>query len=171
MHIAGTKDTWLDLRVSGYQYQQVTNDLDAQWLMIKGKGSVSGHTWSFTDPSLMIDEAQALTRWLHAAAAGHVQPRQLPARPDQEWAPDLWFTEPVLAFSLGSGPSGLLLRVSTSLEAAPPWAGRDERAPWGYPIDLQLTAADLEQAASDWANDLSTLPPRPETPGHHGARP
>lgn len=171
MHITGTKDTWLDLRVSGYQFPQAANDLDAQWLMITGKISVTGRTWSFTDPSLMIDEARALARWLHAAAAGHIQPRQLPARPDQGWTPDLSFTEPVLAFSLGSGPSGLLLRVNTSLEATPPWVGGDQRAPWGYAIDLQLTAPELEQAANEWSNDLSTLPPRPKTPGHRRAGP
>ena len=160
MLITGTKDTWLNLRASGYQFPQATNDLDAQWLMITGKVSSVGRTWSFTDPSLMIEEARALARWLHAAATGHIRARQLPARPDEDWAPDLSFTEPVLAFSLGSGSPGLILRVNTSLEAAPPWVFGEQRAPWGYAIDLQLTAPELEQAANEWSNDLSNLPQR-----------
>jgi hypothetical protein len=171
MRITGQDGTWLILRVDGYQFPAATNDLDEQWLMITGEISLTGRSWSFTDPCLMIDEARALATWLHAAATGHIQPRQLPTGPDEEWTPDLSFTEPVLAFSLGSGSPGLVFRVNVSLEAAPPWARGDQRAPWGYAIDLQLSAPELEKAANEWTNDLGKLPQRPRAPGNRQAEP
>jgi len=160
MNITGRAGTSLILRVGGYQFPAGTGELDDQWLMITGRISLSGRSWAFADPCLMLGEARELARWLHAAAAGRVLPQQLPAGPDAEWAPELSFIEPVLAFTLGSGSSGLVLRVNVSLEAAPPWARNDERAPWGHPVDLWLTTAELEQAANEWSQELRDLPLR-----------
>jgi hypothetical protein len=167
MRITGTGDTWLILRVTGYQFPHPPNDLDAQWLMITGEISLTGRKWAFTDPCLQVAEARALATWLHSAATGHIQPGRLPAKPDDNWSPDLSFTESVLAFSLGSGPPGLVLRVNASLEAAPPWARDDHRRPWGYAIDLRVSTSDLEQAADEWSDDLRNLPQRPQPGGNH----
>jgi hypothetical protein len=164
MRITATNDASLILRVNGWQFPNATNDSDAEWLMISGKISLGRRSWSFTDPCMTFNEAQALASWLRSAAAGDVQPRQLPAGPDDDWAPDLWFIEPVLAFSLGSGAPGLALRVNASLEAAPPWSVSDERLPWGYAIDLQVSAPELGRAASQWSDDLAKLPSRSRPP-------
>jgi hypothetical protein len=69
---------------------------------------------------------------------------------------------PVLAFSVGSRPPGLALRVNFSLEAAPPWIRGNERLAWGYAVDLPLAPAELEQAADEWSQNLDNLAARSE---------
>jgi hypothetical protein len=171
MRITGRDGTWLILRVSGYQFPTGTGDLDDQWLMVTGQMSHSGRSWTFTDPCLIADEARALSSWLQAAATGRIQPRELPIAPDEEWTPDLSFIEPVLAFSLGSGSPGPVLRVNASLEAAPPWTHRDQRTPWGYAVDIPLGASELKQAADQWSRDLANLPQRFRSRQNRQAKP
>lgn len=171
MRITGLNDTSVVLRPTGYQFPAATDGFDAQWLMTTGQITLNGRGWSFTDPCLRISEAHKLTSWLHAAAAGHLRPRQLPADPGEEWEPDLSFTEPVVAFSLGSGSPGFVLRVNASLEAASPWICEEQRFPWGHAVDLQLSAPQLEQAASEWSSDLRDLPHRSASPRDRHAWP
>jgi hypothetical protein len=110
-----------------------------------------GRQWAFVDPCLTTWEARSLSSWLHAVAAGN-------AAMDHEY-----FTEPNLSFSLdGSFGGRLSIGIRFSHEALPTWMPRD-RSGWQaaeYLLVLDLSQADLAEAAEAWVRDCQPFPER-----------
>ena len=153
----------VELRISGYQFPEykvtIQQDWDANWLNVRGNMTqADGKTWSFDDPSLTSWEARTLGTWLHGAAAGTVaaaspsgigEPQQL-----------LTFTEPNLAFSLESRTGDQVrIRAYFSLESMPPWLrGQNQPDIFDYFLCLDLSAAELADAARTWTRALAEYP-------------
>lgn len=133
---------------------------DDHWLVIGGSAMTPEGTWAFTDPCLLIDEARQMSAWLRAVAAGTVAV----TGPDAggRLSPDMWFVEPVLAFSLADrSEDGALIRVHLSIEAAPPWQqGENEADLDQYFVLAQADTTALLHAADQWDLALASLPAR-----------
>jgi hypothetical protein len=159
MRITSRDGTRVTLQPQGYEFPPDTwNDEWDRWLMIGGHVQLDDRAWSFTDPCLLIIEAQQLGNWLRGAAAGDIRPQPLHQPGDQDQEPSLGFTEPLLTFFLGVHDPDLVVRVRFALEAAPPWLDRDDRfPPGGFDVDLQVDPVQLHQAADDWTSELDTL--------------
>ena len=140
-------DSWLRLRIAGYQFPEARGDDDANWLMIEGECSLNDRSWRFTDPCLETWEAEDLATWLEAVAAGRAVP------------PDKVFTEPNLEFHLVGGK---MLRIVFSLESAPPWAGID--SPVAQRSFVMPAAASLLPAAKVLRQQLRLFPSRAARP-------
>src|SRR6266545_4704857 len=137
MRLIAQDGTSLILHPLRYQFAAGTGPADDRWLVIGGHLRVADRSWSFEDPCLRIDEAYELSAWL------------------------LRFVEPVLAFSLAArDEAGAVVRVHCSLEAAPPWLDEGRRLPWGQAVALRVPRLVLRQAATQWAYELDSLPPR-----------
>ena len=166
MRLIAQDGTSLILHPLRYQFAAGTGPDDDRWLVIGGHLRVADRSWSFDDPCLRIDEAYELSAWLLRAAEGDVRPQPMPDRPERDWEPSLRFVEPVLAFSLAArDEGGAVVRVHCSLEAAPPWLDEDRRLPWGQAVALRVPQLVLRQAATQWAYELDSLPPREPAAG------
>lgn len=126
---------------------------DANWLVIRGDIRASdGQSWTFTDPCLTTWEAEKLSLWLRAAASDHGAAGD-PAV----------FTEPNMSFFLDSRRDGRVrMRLRLSHESLPPWLSR-EAAGWHageYYIALEVSCAELAEAAQAWDRDRMSFPAR-----------
>ncbi|MGW5063347.1 WapI family immunity protein [Streptomyces sp. NPDC004096] len=152
----------VDLRPVRYQFATVRGDsYDDNWLVIEGTVATPEGKWSFADPCLLTDEARQVSAWLRAVAAGAVDVTEPDA--EGELSPDIWFIEPVVAFSLAYRIEGgtAVIRVHLSLEAAPSWQQGDDRSDiYQYVVEVSLDAAALLHAADEWDLSLASLPPR-----------
>ncbi|WP_443046355.1 WapI family immunity protein [Streptomyces sp. NBC_00335] len=152
-----------------YQFPHAgTNPFDGNWLVISGAVTTSEGSWAFADPCLLTGEAREISAWLRAAAAGRVAVTGLDA--EGELSPDLWFTEPVLAFSLADRTEGSVLLRSTS-----PW----KRHPHGSRVTTERTSTSsswkygwilprsLKRPTSGSSGSLRSRPAdQPHPPGH-----
>lgn len=151
----------VELRPLRYQFAAARGDrYDDNWLVIGGTVTTSEGSWSFTDPSLLTHEARQVAAWLRAVAGGTVAV----TRPDTEGyvSPDMWFNEPVLAFSLADrGEAGAVIRLHLSLEAAPPWQQGAHRADiYQYFMKVHVGTAALLHAADQWELAMACFPTR-----------
>lgn len=136
------------LAIDGYQFPEIepiagSFDHEANWLQVRGAVRANGTEWSFRDPSLLTVEAEELLDWLRDVARG--------GSPDE-----LCFLEPNLSFAVdASDTNGAVLRVTFSLESAPPAAS-------GAPVQilLRMRLADVASAAAEWASDITAYPVR-----------
>jgi hypothetical protein len=160
----GSGGHWVSLSPDSYQYPKLEsskwNGWDENWLLISGEISYEGGRWAFRDPCLTAGEALAVAPWLRAAAAGTVPVSENDSAGGV--SPDLVFVEPNIAFSVGGRDGGSVrLRVHFSLESAPPEFTMDERADiWQFFIELDMSGDALEAAASQWDQQIQSLPVR-----------
>jgi hypothetical protein len=136
------------LAIDGYQFPETEPtagafDHEPNWLQVRGAVRANGLEWSFLDPCLLTAEAEELLDWLRDVAGG--------GSPDE-----LCFLEPNLSFAVdASDANGAVLRVTFSLESAPPAAsGAPE------PVLLELALGDVESAAGEWASEVAAYPIR-----------
>lgn len=85
--------------------------------------------------------------------------------PTTNWSEEeglLYFTEPIVAFSLEERIEGRTrVRVHFSLEALPPWLREANRPKsFEYFLMLDLRSEDLTAAAEKWNNDCEPFPER-----------
>ncbi|UUU23900.1 WapI family immunity protein [Streptomyces sp. DSM 40750] len=152
----------IELRPLSYQFSAARGDVyDDNWLVVTGAVTTPEGSWSFTDPCLLIDEARQVAAWLRAVAAGTVAVTG-PDPEDESLSPDMWFTEPVLAFSLADrSEDGAVIRVHLSMEATPPWQqGGDRPGIYQYFVEVRVDTAALLDAADQWDLALTPFPTR-----------
>ena len=167
MQITSPDQASFELRISGYQFPDTVGhgerDWDANWLQVHGTVTQADKkTWSFDDPCLTTWEAKALGAWLADVAAGKVPPS--PFGTDDPGSEQLlMFTEPNIAFSLERRIADRArVRVHFSLEALPPWLqGKNRPDMFEYFVLLNVSLAELAQAADDWRLELTRFPQRP----------
>lgn len=117
-------------------------------------------SWTFVDPCLTTWDARALGTWLRGAAAGTVAVSPFGTdEPDEKL---LVFSEPNVAFSVESCIGDQIwVRVHFSLEALPPWLrGQQQSGIFGYFVLVDLSTADLADAADTWTRGLADYPER-----------
>ena len=133
----------LRLRITGYQFPDMTDQWDSNWLMIEGAVDLAGRGWRFEDPCLTTIEAYRLADWLDACANG--TPKY----------PYCGFIEPNLQFELIDPKT---LRIAFALEAAPPWSERgDDWTMHGFEMGVGPV---LTQAAAELRKQLQRFPVR-----------
>jgi hypothetical protein len=165
VHLTSHRDqARVELCISGYQFPDVAardeRDWDANWLRVSGVvAQADGKAWSFDDPCLTTWEAEELGSWLSNVAAGTVPPSPFRAGQPENL---LVFAEPNLAFGLEAREGDRLrIRVHFSLEALPSWLqGPDRPYIFEYFVGLDVSAADLAQAAEDWTLSQMRFPGR-----------
>jgi hypothetical protein len=132
------------------------DEWDDNWLVIKGDVSAPDAEWQFAVPCLTTFEAKRISAWLRSVANGDVP---VSAIGDAGVVPSLEFTEPNLAFSVGSYQGGLMsVRVHFALESMPVGQSSDERDQFW--VGIAVTAADLDSSANQWDKALSVFPAR-----------
>ena len=147
--------------VLGYEFPNNHDGIfDSNWLIIDGAVQHGGLHWRFREPSLLVDEGIRLLSWLVEVGDGEAQP-EAPDTTHRIW-PDLYFTEPNLAFSVGSRTGPLVeLRVHLSLESGPPVQDAKDRLDiYQYFVNLQMDTDAVKKAAEDWSIELEPFPVR-----------
>ena len=140
-----------------YEFANPAGDeWDDNWLVIKGDVSAPDVEWQFAVPCLTTFEAKRISAWLRGVANGDIP---VSVTGDAGDVPSLEFTEPNLAFSVGSYQSGSIsVRVHFALESKPVGQSSDDRdAFW---VDISVTAANLALSADEWDEALSVFPDR-----------
>ena len=162
MRLEGLDGNWISLTVLGYEFPEEDQGAfdSSNWLVIAGIVHRDGLRWTFQEPSLLVSEGLELGSWMLKVAN-----RGIPtSHSDQEDGtfPDLWFTEPNLAFSVASGTDPLIgLRVHLSLESGPPIEAEAKGAGiYEYFMVLVMNADQLRRAAEDWRAELIPFPVR-----------
>jgi hypothetical protein len=162
MRISSAHGNALDIRVVGYQFPDAT-DLARRysWHMVEGSATVEDASWHFRWQALTCNESPRVGPWLRSLAAATESDLNVdvPAR--------LAFTEPNLAFvGMDVRPHQLVLRVELDLEF------HRDRAHWRagqpYLLDLDVSGAQLIDAAQQWDEELALYPDNTEQAGLDG---
>jgi hypothetical protein len=140
-----------------YEFANPAGDeWDDNWLVIKGDVSTPDGAWQFAVPCLTTFEAKQISAWLRGVADGGIP---VSVSGDAGVVPSLEFTEPNLAFSVGSYLGGSTsVRVHFALESMPVGQSGDGRDLFW--VEIAVTAADLDSAADEWDKALSAFPDR-----------
>lgn len=162
MELRSTDGNQVVIKVDGYQFPAMVGsghgDWDANWLHIAGTVRSHEASWTFRDPSLTTWDALRLADWLRSVADGSQLPN--PVGPDADDGYMLVFTEPNLAFSYQARTDeAVVIRVYLSLEAAPPQFPDDDI--YDHFVELTLSPADVQAAATQWEAELRAFPIRP----------
>jgi hypothetical protein len=154
MRISSTNGNALEIRVVGYQFPDAT-DLARRysWHMVQGSATVEDASWHFRWQALTCDESPRVGPWLRSLAAA------VATEPDLNIGPParLEFTEPNLALvGLDLRPDQLVLRVELDVEF------HRDRAHWRasqpYLLDLDVSGAQLIDAAQQWDDEIALYP-------------
>lgn len=148
----------LSLEIINYEFPLIDNWLDGNWLLIRGEVNSRQGSWTFIDPSLTVEEAHILGRWLKTIAENKfVSINQKLKRTTL-----LLFAEPNLSFRLIKKTKLLAeLDVIFTLESLPPWM---EKSVDGiYPefvLNLKIPTKFLLKSANNWLDRLKLFPER-----------
>src|SRR5580700_1276414 len=139
--------TMVSLLPVSYQFPNMTDESDANWVVIAGSVTSPEGSWSFRQPCLTTCEAKDVSAWFRSLAEGAVEP----ASPNDEgWiTPGFSFTEPNLAVSVAKLTTEVVeIRVHLSYESAPPWLDRRESINiWKFFVVVPMQASALVAAA------------------------
>ena len=140
-----------------YEFAKPAGDAwDDNWLVIKGDVSALDAEWQFAIPCLTTFEAKRISAWLRGVANGDIPVSVIG---DAGVVPSLEFTEPNLAFSVGSYQGGsMLVRVHFALESKSVGQGGDDHDQFW--VEISVTAAELDSSAEEWEKALSVFPDR-----------
>jgi hypothetical protein len=159
------RDASVSLVPVGYEFPSTTGDVyDDNWLIIRGEITTTEHSWTFDEPCLLVREAQSIVAWFDSAIDGTLAAREVPPEEWDDFGELLWFTEPLIAFSLARRiVPALRIRVHLSAEASPPGQHRDM---FEYFVEIETTQERLRQARAQWADELAAFPARtaPDAP-------
>lgn len=159
MNLTSANGSSYSLRPIAYEFDSVVDAFD-DFLIVEGAVRLEdGRSWSFNDPAILAEEAQALGSWLHRAPSIPATP--LPRIGQTDWAEEgmLTFIEPVIAFSIEShAPHSSNIRAHFSIEALPPWASESDF--YEYFMVLDVENSQLEEAAKQWHAELAPFPMR-----------
>lgn len=136
-----------ELTVVRYQFPELTEYWDANWLMMRGVVEHPAGSWNFVDPCMTTTELGTLARWFDSLAV-----------PSSSRTPCI-FTEPNLAFELVSDPDPAIA-VRFSFESAPSWIRDRNSRLDGVVLRFPLDANDPSRAASDLQAELKRFPVR-----------
>lgn len=143
--LKGPHGSEFGLMIRAYEIPPVRKD---NWLIIAIYVSTPYGYWKVFDSALQTFEIDSIIKWFEALAA------------NAETEPEIKFAKPNLRFII-NGKSGnyINLRIYFEYSVRPSWAPYDGEMNdlW---VDLQLTQADLHQAAEELKLELSKFPIR-----------
>jgi hypothetical protein len=149
MLLPGAGGDSLELSISGYQFPEVKDGDDADWLLVEVRASRGGRAWRSRDPSLQTFEVEALARWLEGVAHGSSFPDACD------------FVEPNLSFELVRVDRARAeLRAYFELESRPPWAPADGAGLRDLWVTLTPSRDEAAAAAAALRAALAAFPTR-----------
>ena len=144
--ILGSPTASLELRILGYEFPHLSSDsMDSDWLLIRGVAKDGLAQWEFVSPCMTTGDAQSLVTFLDSASK------------DAGSGARVVFGEPNLQFEVKATGQ---IRVIFELEARPPWKPPTFEDDDIYALDLDLSSAQLAQAAEQLAEQLKKFPSR-----------
>jgi hypothetical protein len=148
MRLFGQDGVSFDLAIDGYQFPDITDERESNWLFVRGEVRYSGGGWAFREPCLETFELRKLADWLDSVARG---------RPNAETCS---FMEPHLAFEYRPTPEPAVLVLFTH-RCAPTWHASDERIR-EFALTFDVGLNDFSTAAGVLRAFLATFPERSE---------
>lgn len=150
MQLKGPAGDAFSLKVAGYQFPEITDDVyDSNWLLVDVAVTVGGRTRQARQPCLDTYELADLIDWTEALSAG------------EETEPELYFCEPNLRFDLQERAGDRVrLRVFFDMENQPKKAPASASSMPHLYADLECTPEELRAWAEDLRAQLSQFPPR-----------
>jgi hypothetical protein len=129
---------------------QISGD---DWIGVDGDASDGHRHWDFRGDVLVRADLDRIAQWLDDVAV-----RRIPTTGVED-EPSLTFTEPSLAFSVGTyGDESVELRIHLTHWFAPPWLDPDEvLSTYTYFVALSLALGDLEGVATAWNAQAAQL--------------
>ena len=162
MELRDTSSTnFVSLAPVRYQFAEPTGQrYDDNWLMVQGHARSGDEVWSFEDPALLVEEAQAMSTWMRSVAAGSVA--TLVPDADGLTFPSTQSIEPNIGLGLvREDAHTVTLRVFLWLESAPPSTWVDSRRTnMEFFLDLTMSRDDLVAAVNEWDAELAMFPRR-----------
>lgn len=150
MRLTGNSGDAFELDVVGYEFPEITEGGDSNWLNVRVKGTAQSRSWTATDPCLETGEVAELADWFEAVLAGKERDKKLE------------FLEPNLSFELtGRDDDRFRIRVWIEVGSRPSWAKSDLAGECDLYIDLDTTIAELQAASRSLREQLERWPPRP----------
>ena len=164
---AGRREASLRLDVLGYQFPDIEDGWDADWLMIRMAARDGQREWHVEDPALTTVEARELVAWLRRVAAreSHAPARQ-PSR--AAWAEAYGppsnlgrfeALEPKIGFRAHDLEDAIELVAIFSHEFLPE-TGTGRRLAERHELPLRVSPEDIERFASALEADASRFPVR-----------
>jgi hypothetical protein len=141
-----SEESTLELQILGYQFPDIHEDWDANWLIISGSVTHPKGSWRFSNPCLTTFELEQLAEWLDGVAHGIPEPDSG------------YFTEPCLEFRFGSEPQPTI-KVALAHEGSPPWLTGDDRLE-GITLRFPIPQNDPVQLARAAREFLAKFPER-----------
>jgi hypothetical protein len=155
--ISSTNGNALEVSVVGYQFPNADDPAQRySWHMVAGTATQGDVSWRFRWQALGCNESSRVGPWLRSVATAVTgATEEVAGHP-----PRLAFTEPNLAFAVvGARQGSVLLRIEFDLEfhrdRAHWWAGDP------YLLDLDVTGAQLVEAADRWDEEIALYPDQP----------
>jgi hypothetical protein len=149
--LLSTEGFGLDLDVTGYQYPELADPDDGNWLRVVGRVEHPRGGWRFDDPCLTTSELVQLAGWFDGVANG---------APDPDAGS---FIEPNLAFSWTAAPQPLI-HVTLAYESAPRWLTDREARMDGVTLHFPVSMNDPSALSAALREMLLRFPVR----GHEG---
>lgn len=147
MKLTGEHGVAFELNIDCYQFREVTDYWDSNWLMVRGDVEHPRGGWTFRDPCLTTFELEQLATWFDEVDMGTAA------------ADNGHFTEPNLSFDyvVASEPE---IRVTFAHESAPPWLVKQDQRANGAVITLPLRLNSPRETARSLRSLLSNYPKR-----------
>jgi len=150
---------YLSLALVGYEFAEVTDEWDSNWLRVQVEVSLNGRSWTTVAPCLDTYNVRDLADWLQQVADGVVSTQRL------------GFTEPSLTFEFVDGDaSRIRLRIWLEMEARPPWAKKGFVGEPDLAVSLTLAPESARSAARELLEQLERFPTRVRHPLRHPQR-
>lgn len=147
MILYGINGQTVELRITGYEFQNTTGDIDDDWLLVYLNVKSLLGNWQTIDSSLLTWELAHLIDWFKDLAANRNLKHE-----------ELEFLEPNLSFEfLGNEDADHKnFRIKFDLESRPQSAKDDEE----YFVDFSVDKPELERIANSLELELRKFPQR-----------
>ena len=144
MKFHGTNDQTVEMKIAGYQYPQISDGDDGNWLNIYLNVRSGFGNWQVTDPSLTTADVSELANWFAELAIG-----------EEPQYTSLAFMEPNISFKLMGMNYGMLsFRIVFSGECAPLADLED------HYVDCLADSHELERICNELQLELLKFPER-----------
>lgn len=158
LKLGTTRGDSLRLAIDGYQFpSHEDRRMRDSWYFVEGEATVDGRNWKFRSQALTCDTAPLLVAWLLRLE------EWITAGSSDDAPKPPWLIEPNLQFPEARNVNGRAeITVELDLEFLPP-DRRSGRQGAGKPevLRLRATAAELQQAAIDFAATMARFPTGP----------
>jgi hypothetical protein len=160
MQIFDDQEQYFELKILGYEFPELTDFWDGNWLMVQGRVKNLDFEWDFLDPCLRVEEAWMLQRWLY-----NVSRKKVSAASSRLFKDGiLLFMEPNLTFYLVRKYQNYsTIEISFCLEALPKNIEKDNDGIYpSVSLFLDLPNDQIKEASDELALELANFLPRGE---------